>query len=51
MDGLGGHCVHLNVEFKNDNKLMNRTKKQQTHKYREQTSGYQCGREGETIQK
>ena len=34
---------HLHVESKKYNKLMNLTKKKQTHKYREQTSGYQRG--------
>ena len=36
------YCMtHLYVESKNYNKLMNITKKKQTHRYREQTSGYQ----------
>ena len=33
-------------KYKNEeeyNKLVNKTKKQQTHRYREQTSGYQWG--------
>ena len=34
---------HLYVELKN--KLVNITKKKQTYRYREQTSGYQWGRE------
>ena len=34
--------IHLYVESKKYNKLVNITKKQ-THRYREQTSGYQCG--------
>ena len=57
MDGLGGHYAkwnksdkdklwyHLYRESKKYNKLVNITKKQQTHRYREQTSGYQW-REG-----
>ena len=32
---------HLYVESKKYNKLVNITKKKQTHRYREQTSGYQ----------
>ena len=31
---------HLYVESKKYNKLVNKTKKQQTHRYGEQTSGY-----------
>ena len=31
------------MESKKNNKLMNKTKKKQTHRYREQTSGYQWG--------
>ena len=31
------------MESKKYNKLVNITKKKQTHRYREQTSGYQCG--------
>ena len=31
------------MESKNYNKLVSITKKKQTHKYREQTSGYQRG--------
>ena len=34
---------HLYVESEKQNKLVNITKKKQTHIYREQTSGYQCG--------
>ena len=34
-------CYHLYVESKNYNKLVNITNKNQTHKYREQTNGYQ----------
>ena len=33
------------MESKTDNKPVNITKKKQTHTYREQTSGYQWGRE------
>ena len=33
------------MESKKNNKLMNKTKKKQTHRYREQTSGYQWERE------
>ena len=33
---------HLHAESKRHNKLMNITKKKQTHRYREQTRGY-CG--------
>ena len=31
--------------LKKYNKLVNKTKKKQTHRYREQTSGYQWGEE------
>ena len=31
------------MESKKHNKLVNITKKKQTHKYREQTRDYQCG--------
>ena len=31
------------VELKKYDKLVNKTKKKQTHRYREQTSGYQWG--------
>ena len=34
---------HLYVESKKYNKLVNTTKKKQTHRYREQTGGYQWG--------
>ena len=34
---------HLHVESKKHNKLVNKTIKKQTHKYREQASGYQWG--------
>ena len=34
---------HLHVESKNYNKLVNKTKKKQTCRYREQTSVYQWG--------
>ena len=34
---------HLYAESKTCNKLVNKTKKNQTHRYREQTSGYQWG--------
>ena len=34
---------HLYVESKKYNKLVNITKKKQTHRYREQTGGYQMG--------
>ena len=34
---------HLYVESKQYNKLVNITKKKQTPRYREQTSGYQLG--------
>ena len=58
MDGLGGHYAkwtkrqrktntvwyHLYVESKKYNKLVNITKKKQTHRYREQTGGYQRGK-------
>ena len=49
MDGLGimlseisqkDIVYHLYVESKKYNKLVNITKKKQTHRYREQTSGY-----------
>ena len=33
----------LYVESKKCNKLVNKTKYKQTHRYREQTSGYQWG--------
>ena len=40
-------CVyHLYMESKKYNKLVNKTKKKQTHRYREQTSGYQWGEVG-----
>ena len=32
---------HLYVEFKKHDKLVNKTEKKQTHRSREQTSGYQ----------
>ena len=35
---------HLYVESKKYNKQMNITKQKQTHRYREQTSGYQWGK-------
>ena len=35
---------HLYAESKKCNKLVNVTKKKQTHRYTEQTSGYQGGR-------
>ena len=35
--------ISLGVESKKYNKLVNKTKKKQTHRYREQTSGYQWG--------
>ena len=31
------------MESKKDNKLVNITKRKQTHRYREQTGGYQWG--------
>ena len=34
---------HLYVESKKYNKLVNIAKKQQTHRYKEQSSGYQWG--------
>ena len=37
---------HLYVESKTYNKLVNITKKKQTDRYREQTSGYQLGGRG-----
>ena len=37
------------VESKKYNKLVNITKKKQTHRYRKQTSGYQCGGEGGAV--
>ena len=37
---------HLYVESKKYNKLVNIAKKKQTHRYREQTSGYQWGEVG-----
>ena len=37
-------CYHLHVESKKYNKVVNITKKKQTHSYREQTSGYQWGK-------
>ena len=57
MDGLGGYYAkwnvrqrkintvwyHLYVESKNYNKLVNVTKKKQTHWYREWASGYPWG--------
>ena len=53
MDGLGGHYAKWNKSDRerqilydvtymcNKKKLVNITKKKQTHRYREQTSGYQ----------
>ena len=55
MDGLGGHYAkwnksdretntvwyHLHVKSKKYNKLVTITKRKQTHRYREQISGYQ----------
>ena len=32
-----------NMESKKYNRLVNKTKEKQTHRYREQTSGYQLG--------
>ena len=32
------------MESKKYNKLLNKTKKKQTHRFREQTSGYQWGK-------
>ena len=59
MDGLGGHALKDRkdrqrqilyniryVESNKYNKLVNITKKKQTHRYREQTSGYQWGEAG-----
>ena len=55
MDGLGGYyakwnksekdkyCMISYVESEKIPKQVNITKKKQTHKYREQTSGYQWG--------
>ena len=53
IDGPGGHyakwnksekdkycMIHLHVESKKYNKLMNITKKKQTYRYVEETSGY-----------
>ena len=37
-------CYHLYVESKKYNKVVKITKKKQTHRYREQTSGYQWGK-------
>ena len=39
-------CCHLYVESKKYNKLVNITKKKQTHRYREQTNGCQWGGAG-----
>ena len=36
-------CYHLYAESTKYNKLVTITKKKQTHRYREQTSGYQWG--------
>ena len=59
IDGLGRHYAEGNKSdrerqilyditymwnLKKYNKLVNKTKKKQTHRYREQTSGYQWGR-------
>ena len=38
-------CHHLHIKSNQLNKLVNLTKKKQSHKYREQTSGYQVGEE------
>ena len=40
---------HLHVESKKYNELVNKTKKKQTHRYGEQTSGYQWGEGRENI--
>ena len=47
MDGLGKHTVwhHVYVESKKYNKPANITKKDQTHRYTEQASGYWWWRE------
>ena len=41
------YCIsyHLHAESKKYNKVVNITKKKQTHRYREPTSGYQWGEE------
>ena len=39
-------CCHLHMESKRYNKLVYMTKRKQTHRYREKTSGYQWEREG-----
>ena len=36
---------HLHAGSNKYNKQVNKTKKNQTHSYREKTSGYQCGEE------
>ena len=36
-------CYHFYVESKNESKLVNITQEIQTHRYREQASGYQWG--------
>ena len=41
---------HLYVESKKYSKLVNMTKKKQTHRYTEQTSSYQEGRGKEEVQ-
>ena len=41
-------CYHLYVESKKYNKVGNETKMKQTHRCREQTSGYQGRRGGDT---
>ena len=42
---------HLYMVSKKYKKLVNITKKKQTPRYREQTSGYQWGEEGERVNK
>ena len=39
--------ISLIMESKKYSQLMNRTKKKETHRYKEQTSGYQRGKRGE----
>ena len=40
------YCMISYIESKKYNKLMNIAKKKQTHRHREQTSGYQWGQHG-----
>ena len=42
----GKYCISLICGILKNNTLATKTKKKETHRYREQTSGYQGGEEG-----